>query len=76
MENGGQSERGSRSDRRVRLSVGVGICVGATFGQLIRALVHLDGFWLSMIAYAAVLGVGAGLGRLAGYFLFQRHPGK
>lgn len=74
MENGEQSGSGSRDDWRVRLATGVGACVGAAFALLLRR--DLGSFWLGLIAFLAVAMVGLLLGRLVGYLLFRRPPGR
>ncbi|HZY87291.1 MAG TPA: hypothetical protein VFE78_20820 [Gemmataceae bacterium] len=77
MGNGEQSGSGGGSDWRVRLATGVGTVAGATVALfVIKPLVDIPGLWLGMLAFVAVLGSGALLGRLAGYLLFQRPPGK
>jgi hypothetical protein len=77
MGNGPQSDLDSRTEWRVRLATGLGTLVGATIALfVIRPLVHLDGILLGTIAFLAVSGLGGVLGRLAGYFLFQRRPGR
>ena len=76
MEDAKQSGSGGRSDWPVRIATAVGAGAGAAFGLfVIRPLVDLPGFWLGLIAFIAVTGVGAVLGRLAGSLLFRRPPG-
>jgi hypothetical protein len=52
----------------------VGTGVGATLALLVRN--DLGGFWVGLIAFVAVLGSVALLGRLAGCLLFRRPPGR
>jgi hypothetical protein len=74
MVNSEQSGSGGRTDWRVRLATGVGTGVGATVALLVRP--DLGSFWLGMIAFLAVTGVGALLGRLVGSLLVRRPPGN
>jgi hypothetical protein len=72
MGNGEQSDPGSRTDWPVRLATSVGALVAASIGLLLKP--DLGSFWLAMIAFGAVVGVGAVLGRLVGSLLFRRPP--
>jgi hypothetical protein len=74
MVNSEQSGSGGRTDWPVRLATGVGTVVGSTVALLLRT--DLGSFWLGMLAFLTVTGVGALLGRLAGSLLFRRPPGK
>ena len=72
MGNGERSGSGDRSDWRVRLATGVGTAAGAALGLfVIKPLVDIPGFWLGLIAFLAVTGVGGVLGRLVGGLLFR-----
>jgi hypothetical protein len=77
MGNGERPGSGGGGDWRVRLATGVGTVAGATVALfVIKPLVDIPGFWPGLIAFVAVSGVGGVLGRLAGYLLFQRRPGR
>jgi hypothetical protein len=74
MGSGEQSGSGDRVSWPVRLATAVGVVVGAALGLMFRR--DLGGFWQGVIAFAAVVAVGALLGRLAGSLLFRRRPGR
>ena len=69
MGNGERSGPGGRDDWRVRLATGVGAGAGTAAALLLRR--DLGSFWLGVIAFLIVLGVGAVLGRLVGGLLFR-----
>jgi len=74
MANGERSGSGGRRDWRVPLATMAGTGAGASVALLWRP--DLGGLWAGLIGFGVVTGVGAVLGRLAGYFLFQRPPGR
>jgi hypothetical protein len=74
MGNGERPGSGGASDWRPRLATGLGTVTGAAVAVLSRR--DLGGFWVGMLAFLVVTGVGGVLGRLAGYLLFQRSPGR
>jgi hypothetical protein len=69
MGNGERSGSGGRSDWPVRLATAVGLCTGAAVALLLRT--DLGSFWLGMLAFLIVIGVGGVLGRLVGGMLFR-----
>jgi hypothetical protein len=71
--NSEQSGSGGRTDWPVRLATGGGTVVGATVALLLKT--DLGSFWLGMIAFLAVTGVGGLLGRLVGGLLFRPSSG-
>jgi hypothetical protein len=74
MGNGERPGSGGGSDWRVRLATGAGTSAGAAVALLLRR--DLGGLWVGLLAFCLVTGVGGVLGRLAGYLLFQRPPGR
>jgi hypothetical protein len=73
MRNGERSGWGGRSDERVRLATGVGTCAGTAVALLLRR--DLGGFWVGLLAFGIVTGVGGVLGRLVGGLLFRQSSG-
>ncbi len=74
MGNGERSGSGGGSDWRARLATGAGTGAGATIALLCRP--DLGGLWAGLLGFGLVTAVGGALGRLAGYLLFQRVPGR
>jgi hypothetical protein len=79
MENDERSGSGGRRDWPVKLATGVGTVIGAAVAlfvvkPLVKPLVELP-FWLGMLAFLAVTGVGGVLGKLAGRLLFRPSSG-
>jgi hypothetical protein len=73
MEDGERSGLGEWDDWRVRLSTGLGTATGAAIALfVIKPLVEIPGFWLGLIAFLAVTGIGGIIGRLVGGLLFRR----
>ncbi len=76
MGNGERSSSGGRSDWPIRLATGAGTVAGAAIALfVIKPLVDIPGFWLGLIAFVAVAGVGGVLGRLVGGLLFRPSSG-
>jgi hypothetical protein len=76
MGNGERSGSGGRSDLPVRLATGVGTVAGAAIALfVIKPLVDIPGFWPGLIAFVAVTGAGAVLGRLVGGLRFRPSSG-
>ena len=69
MGNSEQSGSGSRGDWPVRLATLVGTGAGAAVALLLRR--DLGSFWMGLLAFAVVTGVGAVLGLLVGRLLFR-----
>jgi hypothetical protein len=74
MGNGERSGSGGRNDWRVRLATMLGFGADASAALLWRP--SLEGLWAGPLGFGLVTGVGGVLGRLAGYLLFQRPPGR
>jgi hypothetical protein len=75
MENGERSGPGDRNDWPVRLCTVAGTFAGAAVAIfVIKPLVEIPGFWLGVIAFAAVTGAGGALGSLVGWWLFRQPP--
>lgn len=74
MGNGERSASGDRNSWPVRLATAVGAGAGAAVALVWRA--DLGGFWLGLIAFGIVTGVGAVLGRLVGRLLFRPSSGE
>ncbi len=76
MGNGERSGSGGPDDWRVRLSTMVGASIFAAVALfVVRPLVELP-LWLGTIAFCAMFGAGAVLGRLVGGLLFRPSPGR
>jgi hypothetical protein len=73
MGNGERSGSGGRGDWPVRLATGVGTCAGAAVALLLRR--DLGSFWLGLLAFVLVTGLGGLLGRLVGGLLFRPSSG-
>jgi ABC-type nickel/cobalt efflux system permease component RcnA len=77
MGNGERSGSGDRGEWPVRLATGLGTCAGAAVALLLRR--DLGSFWLGLLAFVLVTGLGGLLGRLVGGLLFRspdrRPPG-
>jgi hypothetical protein len=73
MGNGERSGSRGRSNWPVRIASGVGGAAGAAGALLLRR--DLGGFWLGLIAFGIVTGVGIVLGQLAGRMLFRPSSG-
>jgi hypothetical protein len=71
-----QPGSGGRDGWPVRLAAAVGAGTGAALGLLAIPFVNLGGFWPGAVAFGALVGVGAVLGRLAGSLLFRGPPGN
>jgi hypothetical protein len=75
MGSGERSGPGGRADLRVRIATGVGVVVAATVALfVIKPLVELP-FWPGLLAFVAVLTVGALLGRFVGGLLSRPSSG-
>jgi hypothetical protein len=71
MGNDERSGSGGRGDWPVRLAGMIGAGAGAAVALfVVKPLVELP-FWLGVIAFAAMVGVGGILGRLVGGLLFR-----
>jgi hypothetical protein len=72
MGTGERSGSGGRSDLPIRLATGVGAVAGSAIALfVIKPLLEIPGFWPGLIAFVAVTGTGAVLGRLLGGLLFR-----
>jgi hypothetical protein len=72
MANGERTSTVGWDDLRVRLATMVGAGAGAAIALLWRP--DVGGFWLGLLAFAAVLTAGMLIGRLAGSLLFRKQP--
>jgi hypothetical protein len=75
MANGERSGSGGRSDWPVRLATGLGVLAGGAVALLWRPDFFGAGFWLGLIGFCVVVGVGGVLGRLVGGLLFRPSSG-
>lgn len=74
MGDGELSGLGGSSDWRVRLATMVGTGAGAAVALLWHP--ELGSFWLGLLAFMALLIVGALLGRLGGSLMFRQQSGR
>jgi hypothetical protein len=76
MGNGEQSVSGGQRNWPVTLAGMVGAGAGAAVALfVVKPLVELP-FWLGLIAFGVMVGVGIVLGRLAGSLMFRGAPGN
>jgi hypothetical protein len=74
MGNGERSGSGGRGDGSVRLATGLGTAAGAAVALLLLRR-DLGSFWLGLLAFAVVCGIGGLLGRLVGGLLARPSSG-
>jgi hypothetical protein len=75
MGNGERSGSGGRSDGPVRVATMAGAAAGAAVALfVVKPLIDLP-FWLGLIAFVVLLGVGGVLGQLVGRRLFWPSSG-
>jgi hypothetical protein len=74
MGNGERPGSGVRGDGPLRLATGLGTVAGATVA-LLPLRRDLGSFWLGLLAFGFVTGVGGVLGRLVGGLLVRPSSG-